>query len=342
LVNDLCDVPHGTGFCGVPSMVVVPPDPNPRPAFLPILAVGNRNLSLEQTQQWEIGYTGLLFNRAFITVDYYNSKNEDFITDLIPQTGTSLGACTPDDLDPGDPTGMTPATDPRLCRVNRDFVPWVSTPAAESTPVCDPVTIFCTNPGSVADVLRTATNTSARLGGALLAESLDGSTLPSGVATPVIVARTYANVGEVDTQGVDLGLQLFFTNALSMHANYSWFDFEVIDDNPDFAEFILPNTPEHKASVGVSYREGRFSASVSGRWVDDFRWSAGLFQGDVPSYTTADLAFSYKMSDLMTVGLNAANFLDNEHRQTFGGDIITRRALAYVTFRWDGGVRSAP
>ena len=34
---------------------------------------------------------------------------------------------------------------------------------------------------------------------------------------------------------------------------------------------------------------------------------------------------------------NAANLLDNEHRQTFGGDVITRRALGYMTFRWDPG-----
>jgi outer membrane receptor protein involved in Fe transport len=340
-VTSLCE-PFGTEFCGVPATVVVPPDPNPRPSFLPILAVGNRNLSLEKTAQWEIGYSGLWFNRAFITVDYYNSKNEDFITDLIPQTGTSLGTCTPDDLDPADPSGMTPATDPRFCRVNTDFVPWVSTAAAESTQFCDPSNPFCTFPGTVADLLRSSINTQARLGGAVLATSLDGAVLPSGVAKPVIVARTYTNVGEVDTQGVDFGIQLFFTNALSMQGSYSWFDFEVIDENPDFADFILPNTPKNKASLGISYRAGRFSASLNGRWVDDFRWSAGVFQGEVPSYSTTDLSLSYKVSDLLTVGLNAANVADNDHRQTFGGDVITRRALGYLTFRWAGGLLAAP
>jgi iron complex outermembrane receptor protein len=338
-VAQICE-PFGEEFCGVPATVVVPPDPNPRPAFLPILAVGNRNLALEQTQQWEIGYSGLLFNRAFITVDYYNSKNEDFITDLIPQTGTSLGSCTPDDIDPSDPT--LPATDPRTCRVNQDFVPWISTPEAESTTFCDPSNPFCTFQGSVADLLRTTINTQARLGGALLATSLDGRTLPSGVATPVIVARTYANVGEVDTQGVDLGLQVFLTNELNLQGSYSWFDFEVIDENPDFAEFILPNTPEQKASLGISYRDRRFSASLSGRWVEAFRWSAGVFQGDVPSYTTTDLAFSYRVSGLLTVGLNVANLADNVHHQTFGGDLISRRALGYMTFRWEGGGLAGP
>ena len=73
---------------------------------------------------------------------------------------------------------------------------------------------------------------------------------------------------------------------------------------------------------------------MSGRWVEGFQWAAGIFQGPIPEYNTADLTGSFKINDLATVGLNVANLFDNEHIQAFGGDVLQRRALANVTFHW--------
>jgi outer membrane receptor protein involved in Fe transport len=53
--------------------------------------VGNDDLELEETEAIELGYSGLLWNKVFMTVDYYRSKNKNFITDLVPQVGTILG-----------------------------------------------------------------------------------------------------------------------------------------------------------------------------------------------------------------------------------------------------------
>lgn len=79
----------------------------------------------------------------------------------------------------------------------------------------------------------------------------------------------------------------------------------------------------------------RWNASLSGLWVDDFRWVVGPFQGDVLSYATADLFFNYSLTDSWQVGLNVANLFDNVHYEAFGGDLLSRRALAYVTFTWE-------
>ena len=54
----------------------------------------------------------------------------------------------------------------------------------------------------------------------------------------------------------------------------------------------------------------------------------------MPAYATGDISASYLINDLITVGINVANFRDNIHRQTFGGDLLSRRALAYLLFRW--------
>ncbi|HEV7668860.1 MAG TPA: TonB-dependent receptor [Thermoanaerobaculia bacterium] len=67
------------------------PDNNPATANTRVLALGNKDLELEEVKTWELGYTGILGGKAVLTAEYYNSKNENFITDLLPQVGTPLG-----------------------------------------------------------------------------------------------------------------------------------------------------------------------------------------------------------------------------------------------------------
>ena len=148
---------------------------------------------------------------------------------------------------------------------------------------------------------------------------------------------SYTNAGTVDTEGIDFGVNVYVTNAWNVAFNYSWFDFEVQDFGrllgPAQAQ-LLPNSPETSASASVGFNGERFDASVSGRWVDDFRWAAGVFVGDVPSYTTMDLTAGFDVTDSVRLGLSVTNLTDEEHWQSFGGDVLGRRALGSVAFSW--------
>jgi iron complex outermembrane receptor protein len=55
---------------------------------IPVLALGNEDLEVEEIESWEVGYNAILGRRAFLTLDYYNSKLTNFITDLLPNLGT--------------------------------------------------------------------------------------------------------------------------------------------------------------------------------------------------------------------------------------------------------------
>lgn len=153
--------------------------------------------------------------------------------------------------------------------------------------------------------------------------------LPNGA--PAVIF-SYANAGEVDTQGVELAANYYLTNSWVLDFNYSWFDFDVKEQA--LGDVLLPNAPEHKANAGIGYRGARIDASLKYRWVDDFFWAAGVFQGDVPSYDVVNFAINYRLFDSVTLGANISNLLDNEHYETFGGDILERRALAFVGFSW--------
>ena len=132
--------------------------------------------------------------------------------------------------------------------------------------------------------------------------------------------------------GGDDGWKHFITPYFNMQASYSWFDYEIIDENEDIAAILLPNTPEHKSSLAFSFVKGRWAANLGGRWVQGFRWSAGVFQGEVPDYSTVDLSASYGINEMIRIGFNVANLRNTVHRQTFGGDLLARRALINLTY----------
>jgi outer membrane receptor protein involved in Fe transport len=153
--------------------------------------------------------------------------------------------------------------------------------------------------------------------------------LPNGAPAFVI---SYANAGEVDTQGVELAFNYYITNNWTLDANYSWFDFEV--KKQALGDQLLPNSPENKVNVGLSWRGPRMDAKVSYRWVDGFPWATGVFVGPVPSYDVVNVTANFHINDTFGVGVDVANALDNKHWETFGGDILKRRALGYVMVNW--------
>jgi iron complex outermembrane receptor protein len=259
---------------------------------IPVLALGNSDLEPEEIKSWEVGYSGIIGGKAFITLDYYQSEIENFVTDLVGNV-TAAG------------------------RINPNFGAYAP-PANLPAPVR----------GAILGALQ------ANVPAALFALMSNG---PNGA--PIIALASYTNIGAVDTQGIDLGTNFYFTDDWNLAVNYSWFDFEIQEGDPRIPPAALqlelqPNAPEHSASASLGYSGDRFDASLGYRWVEEFRWSAGVFKGIVPSYDTVDVMANFQVNDNFRLGLNVTNALDEEHFQAFGGDVLGRRALGSVTFTW--------
>ncbi len=146
---------------------------------------------------------------------------------------------------------------------------------------------------------------------------------------PVIVV-SYTNAGEVETEGFDVALNYYLNEKWTIDANYSWFDFEVIDQL--IGDELVPNSSENKINFGVAYDDGRLSGSLKAHIVEGFPWAAGVFQGDIPDYETLNLNLSYKFGDNWVVGFVGNNILDDEHFEIFGGSINGRRILFNVNY----------
>lgn len=265
-----------TGFAPLNAAILAATGVNLGLAVIPIRALGNNGLDVEKIKTYEAGYSGILGSKTYVTLDYYHSDLENFVTDLLPGVNPAFAAYAP--------------------------------PAALPAPVR-------------AQILGTLA------GG--LGTSFTGLTTINGQPTLVV---SYANAGEATTQGVELGINYYATEHLSVGFNYNWFDFDIKRQNE--RDLLLPNAPENQASATFTYIASRWDFNLGGRWVDDFRWAVGPFVGDVPSYTVVDVGANFHLNDHIALGLNVSNALDEEHWESFGGDLLGRRALGSVAFSW--------
>jgi TonB dependent receptor len=58
---------------------------------VPILAVGNNSLRVERIDSTEVGYQGIIGGRLLVNAVVYRNQLKDFISNILPQVGTSLG-----------------------------------------------------------------------------------------------------------------------------------------------------------------------------------------------------------------------------------------------------------
>ncbi|HEY0160515.1 MAG TPA: TonB-dependent receptor [Thermoanaerobaculia bacterium] len=164
---------------------------------------------------------------------------------------------------------------------------------------------------------------------AALASRRPGLTTVNGA--PALVF-SYANAGEVSTQGFEIATNYYITNNWLFDFNYAWFDFDV--KSAQAGDRLLPNAPEHKFNTGLSWRGTRFDARAGYRWVDEFDWAAGSFVGKVEKYHVLNLGANIHLTDMIGLGFDVSNATGNEHYEAFGGDLLERRALGFVSVNW--------
>ena len=143
---------------------------------------------------------------------------------------------------------------------------------------------------------------------------------------------SYANSGEVDTRGGEIAVNYYVNNRWLIDFNYAHFDFEV--KSQQAGDRLLPNAPENKFNLGLGWRGDRLDAKATYRWVEEFEWAAGIFVGTIPQYDVLNLAANFRLNEMLGFGVDISNALDNEHYEAFGGDLLERRALGFVSVNW--------
>ena len=148
-------------------------------------------------------------------------------------------------------------------------------------------------------------------------------------STAVVVS--YTNEGDVDQTGLDMGAGYQIAPEIRLDGSFSFFSFTVNSQNA--GDRLLPNTPNRKATLGVTY-EGRtngLDASVTGRFVGAYDWAAGVFVGRVPDSQSINATFGYQVHPQFRVYAAGTNIFNQLRYQMYGGAVIGRRVLAGVT-----------
>jgi len=76
---------------------------------VPVLAVGNNALRVERIDSVEIGYQGVIGGRLLVNAAVYRNQLRDFISNILPQVGTSLGRLNPSFGPYKPPSSLSPA-----------------------------------------------------------------------------------------------------------------------------------------------------------------------------------------------------------------------------------------
>ncbi|MBI3194413.1 MAG: TonB-dependent receptor [Ignavibacteriae bacterium] len=157
--------------------------------------------------------------------------------------------------------------------------------------------------------------------------------LPSDPPTYGRLIWSYTNAGKVTEAGYELSANYYLTEHWTVDANFSYFSFKILEGHPNDPNnnFLVPNAPRYKFNIGATYSQSSFDLGVKMKYVPSFFWSAGVFRGDILTYTLLDFSGSYHYSENLSMSMSIANVLNREHWEIFGGSLLKRRATATIS-----------
>jgi outer membrane receptor protein involved in Fe transport len=182
-----------------------------------------------------------------------------------------------------------------------------------------------TAPAAVAEADRQAVQEAVRT--ALAGKPAEfGLTRLSDGSTAIVVSP--GNAGVVHEWGVEVGLSGWLTREISLSGSYAYFGFDVREQ----LDVLEANTPKHRGTASVNYEADiGLDLQLLGRFVDGYRWAAGIFRGYVPSSVTTDASAGYQVSRQVRVHAVATDLFDRKQFQFYGGAVEGRRILGGVT-----------
>ena len=172
--------------------------------------------------------------------------------------------------------------------------------------------------------------------------------------------RVAANAeGLVTTQGLNVGINYYMDDHLSLNGNYSYNNINLTPSANIITETfyqdqlnksqevdpIVPafNTPEHKFNLGLTgrnykpfnNREDKIGFAVTYKWIEGFLFEGSpQFTGFIDTYDLLDAQISYEVPAWdMTFKLGASNILNNKVFQVYGGPRVGR--LAYFSLLYE-------
>ncbi len=157
---------------------------------------------------------------------------------------------------------------------------------------------------------------------------------------------SFVNLGKTRARGLELALEASPARGLSLAAQYTYLDGEVVVSASDFDPVYavgepLLRRPKHQAALNAAGERGRVSAGATlvlvGRRADsDF---AGLGLRENEGYTRVDARVRVRIMAGFEAFLVGENVLDREYMEVLGFPALGRSLRAGLRFRTGGAAR---
>jgi outer membrane receptor protein involved in Fe transport len=147
---------------------------------------------------------------------------------------------------------------------------------------------------------------------------------------------SYRNIGETTDRGVEVALQQR-RGAWSWFLNASWQDDPEFEGIADTSEQNI--APEWRANAGFGYDTGPWFLNLNVNYQDEAFWGDVALSpatvGFTDSFTLLNVGIGVRMLDeRLTLQVIGANVTDEEARQHFFGDIISRKVTGQLGLRF--------
>ena len=151
---------------------------------------------------------------------------------------------------------------------------------------------------------------------------------------------TYLNLGEVSSQGIELGVEGAITDEISAYANYSFQaepdpEFPGLTEAQALDEINLPAS--HLVNVGVTYIGPELFGTVSLSHSSEAFWQDVLdarFHGTTEAYTMVNLAVGRTFQGNRYTGtLKITNLFNQDVQQHIFGDVMKRSVVGELKVR---------
>ncbi len=293
------------------------------------------------SDNWEVGYKGLLGDKLSVAVDLYSVRedgNSQF-TAISPAFALTGIDGLSNDLGNNAEALFTPALIQALQGAGFDAATATATAAAISPVI---------NGAYTAGGDQALNTPSAAFGGATLTQVLQALPFHATIQTEQVpqtdgithLAAGYRTFNERSYTGWDIGLEYFASDNLSLFANYSGVsetDFlQTLKGDDSGAEFATSlNIPKNKFRLGANYvPELGLRANISFQHDESFNPIAGQFSGPTGNRNLIDAGVGYKFKGGIQIDITATNLLDNEYRYYQNFPLIGRRVIGKIRFEF--------
>jgi outer membrane receptor protein involved in Fe transport len=145
---------------------------------------------------------------------------------------------------------------------------------------------------------------------------------------------TYRNLGQVNSQGIELGVDAVLTDTTNGFVNYSFQatpdpTFPGLDAAAALREVNLP--PKHRINAGLSYSTPRLFGSASVSYTDDAFWQDVLdsrYSGRTEAHTTVNASVGTRWGNgRYSFSLKAVNLTNRQVLQHVFADVTRRQVM---------------